>query len=74
MKKTIIGGLIPGGAMLIGAGLVLGAGMAKADIGSTYDRATTLGMLQGILAAGAAALEGHYGAVRDELARRRRTA
>lgn len=28
----------------------------------------------GILAAGAAALEGHYGAVRDELARRRRNA
>jgi hypothetical protein len=31
MKKKIIGGLSAGGAMLAGAGLVIGAGIAKAD-------------------------------------------
>jgi hypothetical protein len=31
MKKKIIGGLSAGGAMLAGAGLVIGAGIANAD-------------------------------------------
>jgi hypothetical protein len=31
MKKVIVGGLLAGGAMVVGAGLGLGAGVAKAD-------------------------------------------
>jgi hypothetical protein len=31
VKKTIIGGLLPGGVMLGAAGLVVGAGLANAD-------------------------------------------
>jgi hypothetical protein len=38
MKETIIGGLSAGGLMLGAAGLVIGAGMAKADVyGCTDD-------------------------------------
>jgi hypothetical protein len=58
-SKLIAGGVIAGGAMLLAAGLVVGAGVAKADAGDmdAYTYAVEIGGSSSVSSARALALE-----------------